>query len=854
MVKSTARIKFIIQMDNWNWSSSSRRENKIDYQGYNSDGSEKMAIRSLSGKKGVRRCSSKITRTIRGGRRTSGKGITASKSQDHGRALNAVGLKFKDHYQYEQAESYFEEALDILKDVEGGELYLAYVLDNLASLYLETYRYNLAIEYSKKALLTFKALGKTKDYLIALTNLAGAYQNIGQYGLAEKTFKEYEQIIQTEEGDWTRQSYRVSNYLGNLYVSMQFFDQAESYFLSAKKTLEELGDQGINYAILLDNLGTLYLTNKQYDKARYQFQLAQDIIRRERGTENRDYDIISNNLALLYLYTGKLSLSKTAYLQLLEKLQRINYASVSRASVASNLARVCFYLGEDVEAEKYLQLAEDQGIKSNTEQFTRLQITRIMLQIRRGEMDEGLTAFSSLLSEQREQTLSTIRSLTEEQRFDYFMQYRELLETFQSIAVSHLQSNPNRELLEALINHSLASKNLLFEFQGSLDEEVNQTGNASLQKTYAKWKDQKAYVSYLQTLVNSNRLDRKELDAQIELSQSMEKDIMLELTRNVGQGRRDEATFKDISRKLKPGEAALDIIRIRHFTVDFTDSVLYAGLLVKPGADTPELIIIPDGNLLEHKFQKEYQNSVRYKLNDQRSFGRYWGAFNEQLKNIQTLYLAVDGVYHTISLEGLLNPGSSNFLGQTLRIHYLNSLRTLTSQVEEVKSGKGMQVLGFPSFNGKRQVTPSNGGIAEELIQSGARFFDGEEISDLPGTKSEIEEIAQIAKSRGLEVNVYTQTLATESVVKSWDRPKVVHLATHGFFLPDGKDRRTIDQANQTNPLFRSGILLSNAKNAITSGGDGILTAYEARQLDLQGTELVVLFCLRDRPWGHPYR
>ena len=41
--------------------------------------------------------------------------------------------------------------------------------------------------------------------------------------------------------------------------------------------------------------------------------------------------------------------------------------------------------------------------------------------------------------------------------------------------------------------------------------------------------------------------------------------------------------------------------------------------------------------------------------------------------------------------------------------------------------------------------------------------------------------------------------------------------------------------------MLRSGLLLTNAKQAINRGGDGILTAYEVMNLDLSSTQLVVL-------------
>jgi len=77
-------------------------------------------------------------------------------------------------------------------------------------------------------------------------------------------------------------------------------------------------------------------------------------------------------------------------------------------------------------------------------------------------------------------------------------------------------------------------------------------------------------------------------------------------------------------------------------------------------------------------------------------------------------------------------------------------------------------------------------------------------------------------------------------------------MATHGFFLNDLQMKAVLRRAGfgvetaplplGENPLLRSGLALAGA-NARHSGAtdDGILTAAEAAQLDLLGTQLVVL-------------
>ena len=112
------------------------------------------------------------------------------------------------------------------------------------------------------------------------------------------------------------------------------------------------------------------------------------------------------------------------------------------------------------------------------------------------------------------------------------------------------------------------------------------------------------------------------------------------------------------------------------------------------------------------------------------------------------------------------------------------------------------------------------------------------------------------------QVQVLTQAAATESALKEVSSPRVLHVATHGFFLPDQKHEESIAQSARglglvndravvapvaprgENPLLRSGLALAGANErggTSAAGEDGVLTAYEAAGLDLWGTRLVVL-------------
>jgi CHAT domain-containing protein len=123
------------------------------------------------------------------------------------------------------------------------------------------------------------------------------------------------------------------------------------------------------------------------------------------------------------------------------------------------------------------------------------------------------------------------------------------------------------------------------------------------------------------------------------------------------------------------------------------------------------------------------------------------------------------------------------------------------------------------------------------------------------------------------QATFWTRGEASEARLKQLSSPRILHLATHGFFLrdqePEPTDRRgagflrsftsmpsvSLSELPVETPLLRSGLALAganlrressppslpNSPNSPNSEDDGILTALEASGLDLWGTKLVVL-------------
>jgi CHAT domain-containing protein len=116
----------------------------------------------------------------------------------------------------------------------------------------------------------------------------------------------------------------------------------------------------------------------------------------------------------------------------------------------------------------------------------------------------------------------------------------------------------------------------------------------------------------------------------------------------------------------------------------------------------------------------------------------------------------------------------------------------------------------------------------------------------LPGTRAEAQYLEQL-----LGVRAFTDRWAVEALLKRHPSPRILHIATHGVFLPNQPMSADLGPARSwascENPLLRSALALAAANLTGTRGvlpeeaGDGILTALEVAGLDLLGTELVVL-------------
>jgi CHAT domain-containing protein len=289
----------------------------------------------------------------------------------------------------------------------------------------------------------------------------------------------------------------------------------------------------------------------------------------------------------------------------------------------------------------------------------------------------------------------------------------------------------------------------------------------------------------------------------------------------------EKITFDQIAKLLTDNEAVVELIRIRAFDKDFNNDSKYAALVLTKNSAQPKLIVLDNGNQLETRYAKFYRNAIQQKLADQYSYDQFWARIEPALAGKKMIYISPDGVYNQINLNTLKKPGG-DFVINRYDLAIIGNSKDLLGlkNAKASSSKKDAFLIGFPNYG-------------------------GDNIAALPGTKVEIEGISRILKTSGYQISLSEQNEATESKIKTLKGQGLVHIATHGYFLADADAGAVgVDQENaKNNPLLRSGLLLAGAAKTMSgevmpnleSNDNGVLTAYEAMNLNLNGTDLIVL-------------
>ena len=230
-------------------------------------------------------------------------------------------------------------------------------------------------------------------------------------------------------------------------------------------------------------------------------------------------------------------------------------------------------------------------------------------------------------------------------------------------------------------------------------------------------------------------------------------------------------------------------------------------------------------------------NEASYRVAAARLRQAIWDPLSGRLGAAKRLYIVPDGALVNFAA---LPSTEGHYMAETSPLmHMLSAERDLTD-APPAPAGTELLAVANPAFENGTGTPPV---ASHRGAHPSCADFASVQFGSLPGSLEEVHTILQIWNSRGWQGRELSGKAATETAVKQNVAGKrVVHFATHGFFL-DGACPLSAG-GSLDNPLLRSGLALAGAnqrKSAANGQEDGILTAEEVASLDLTGTEWVVL-------------
>ena len=223
-----------------------------------------------------------------------------------------------------------------------------------------------------------------------------------------------------------------------------------------------------------------------------------------------------------------------------------------------------------------------------------------------------------------------------------------------------------------------------------------------------------------------------------------------------------------------------------------------------------------------------------------------------QLTDSRQWFLSPDGELNRVPFAALPAPQQMGTpLAQAVQLRLLTTGRELVRLQQPAPPGSEALVIANPNYDrpSTKQPPAARRDAVATVVQRRSAEMGSNQWNLLPSSELEGQKVANL-----LGTGLTSGAAATTTALQRQKGPRVVHIATHGFFVADQETKPTeslraiqedsplLRSLRQEDPQLRSGLVFAGANQPdLDPNDDGYLTAAEAVNLNLKGTELVVL-------------
>ena len=806
---------------------------------------------------------------------------------DEVKRLNQKAKELYGEGKYNEAIPYAQQVLTIIEKALGKDHpNVATSLNNLAGLYKVIGRYSEAEPLYKRSLeIREKALGKNHpDVALSLNNLAGIYTFIGgRYAEAEPLHKRA--LVIYEKALGSEHPFVAQNLisLASLYESTGRYADAEPLYKRALEIREKIsGSEHPDTAIVLRVLAELYRVTGRYAEAEPLFKRSLEIVEKALGKDHFSVAASLNKLAVLYESTGRYADAEPLHKRALVIMEKaLGREHLATAIIIDTLAELYRVTGRYADAEPLYKRALEIREKAYGKKHPAVALilkNLAFLYAATERHPESHTLFNRNISIEDLMRENVFLLLNEKQKIGYMNQKEGSIHAFISHTIKYMQSS-SQSITDAF-NAWLKWKGAVAEAQGRYMDAAMQSGDPEIKNKFDTLTNIRREIAKMQLSkpdkdgfeAYRNRIDvlqKQKETLEAELSR-LSKDFALEKT--IGR-----ADVKNISEILPKDSVYIDFARIKFYdfkTNKFDKPKYLAFVLIPQKEPEVKLIEISDAEDMEKHIKTYIQEMNKIKTSgqipDKAALDKAARAIYDlaikplerYIKGRKQLFISPDGNLNLIPFEALVTP-SNKYLMEEYIISYISAGRDIIRFTDTNIAKGDVLIIADPDYDmglmERDKMTKEmkvaktiRGGLSKDVLNIS---FDR-----LPDTKQEADAIEKVlTNKKELKVKNYQNTKAIEEMIFSAETPKILHLATHGYFLNDeelkgSSETRGVkiklkndfmakdEPINIENPMLRSGIVFSGVNASLKAGRDeGMMSAEKILGLNLKGTDLVVL-------------
>ncbi len=793
-------------------------------------------------------------------------------------SLNSLGFIFSGLGQYEKALLFYEQGFEIYKKAYGEvNIDVALTLNNIGNIYYKLGQFKKALQCYEQALAIQKIdLVEAHPYIVlSLCNIGNVYCEMGEYSKALTFFDQSltfnKKAIQQEYPTKAN----ILDGLGMTYYNLNQFDKSllcyeESYLIKINVIGEQHRDIGIN----LINLGNIYFTKGNNEKALFYFNRALEILKKVLGEGHQDVAMTLNNLGLVYNSIGQYDKS----LKFLEKALKIRKKALGKDhyDVAMTLETIGLVYRSNGKFKKSLNFSEKafaiykKVINKDHPHFSDFLGNLGLVYRANGQFSTAYEYLNQSLELKKRNILLNITFLAEDQKTS-FLGYETLLyEYFESLNLFHHNDLKNSSLNS--FNNSLFISGFIFRSSQQLRTTILTSKDTLLKEDFSFWLDLKQKYAKALLLIKEEQLqqgiDIKGLEEEII---KMESNLIKRSQDFTNDKERVNLDFEKVRGYLNEDEVYIQFNSFNYTNAKYlTDSIFYIANIIQSDSKEPIFVELFEQAQLDSLMLVDDLTSMMgnlYQPFDSALYNLVWKPIARYLGDSKKVYIAPSGQLHKLAFAAI-GDGTGHVLSDKYEIHQVLSAQDFvypSSPVvfnsEDKATTTSIAMFGGINYDQSKTIASEQDSVLFSPLSLLSKDLNrGNSFVYLPATQKEIESIQSQFKQNNKTTLSYSGLEATEASLRSLEgdkAPKILHIATHGYFAPDPtEDRNKIQlhmmgQENRytasDNPLLRSGLMMagSNAswKGTVTlpSEEDGILTAQEVSNLNLLNTQLVVL-------------